>query len=195
MKSNISQLLDSVVQENEEYVREEEVTFAEYILNQSESEDNGWLFYLTDEEIEEFENDEDKADEYIREIKEYVNWHYAYSASIKIKEEDLRDILKKELENARNFSWIGWRIPIYTENNGELSSGSWLSQGSWQPDAIEVHSLHSWNMGDLGHLDENGEEDYDEDDLEEEIENSIDFVVDNFEVTAKSRTNREIELV
>ncbi len=122
---------------------------------------------------------------------------------IQIDTESLRELLKKELYNALDFSWTGWRIPIYVEEDGTLGSGGWLSQGSWQPDALEVYSLETWNMGDRGYLGEytekenleEGEEGYNDADIEYEIEESLDWIMDVFEGVASERVQRDIELI
>jgi hypothetical protein len=62
----------------------------------------------------------------------------------------LRSILERELANACGFDWTGWRIPIYVvfdeENKGTFSSGSWLSNNSWQPNSIEVYKIEKWDL-------------------------------------------------
>ena len=68
----------------------------------------------------------------------------------KIKEDELRAVLKKELRNAYDFEWTGWRIPIYyNEETGRVSSGSWLSNNSHQPDILELTSIESWSIDDV----------------------------------------------
>lgn len=119
--------------------------------------------------------------------------------TMKIDESKLRDLLKTELKNALDFAWTGWRIPIYVEDDGSLSAGGWLSQGSWQPDAIEIYSLETWNMSDRGYMGEYTEkeleEGYNDDDIDYEIEESIDWIIEHFEGVAQERTNREFELI
>lgn len=84
--------------------------------------------------------------------------------------EDLRETLKKEFENARNFEWSGWRIPIYLNSDGTTSSGSWLSRNSWQPDAHEIPvRVEAWTLDDI----EDGMES-----TEENIEHAIEQLVD-----------------
>ena len=88
----------------------------------------------------------------------------------------LRELLEKELSNACGFDWTGWRIPIYLdleENKGTFLSGGWLSNNSWQPDALEVYKIEKWD------LDEDGVE-YDENWTKvEEIENQIYYMLDD----------------
>lgn len=123
--------------------------------------------------------------------------------TIKIDETELREILKTQLANALDFAWTGWRIPIYAEEDGRLSAGNWLSRGSWQPDAIEVYSLETWNMSDIGYTGEytdkedleEGEEGYNDNDIEHEIEEAIEWIIDDFESAAEENTNRKIELI
>ena len=78
MKPSIKTRLDAVEFDNKEFIKEEDMTVAEYLLFNSEQEDQGWLYYLTDEEIEEFENNDEIANKHIEEIKEFVNKYYDY---------------------------------------------------------------------------------------------------------------------
>jgi hypothetical protein len=78
MKTNIKQIMDSYVYDNEDYIEENGGNAAEYILADTEAEDQGWLFFLSDEEIEKFENDKDFREDTIFKIKEFVNENYDY---------------------------------------------------------------------------------------------------------------------
>ena len=107
----------------------------------------------------------------------------------KLSSTELREILEKELSNACGFDWTGWRIPIYVdfdeENKGTFSSGGWLSNNSWQPDALEVYKIEKWD------LDEEGVE-YDENwSKQEEIENQIYYILDDniFEIKQSIEEN------
>lgn len=108
---------------------------------------------------------------------------------ITLSQNELRTLLEKELSNACGFDWTGWRIPIYVnldeENKGTFSSGGWLSNNSWQPDALEVYKIEKWD------LDEDGVE-YTEDWTKvEEIENQIYYMLDDniFEIKQKIEEN------
>lgn len=86
MKPNIKQLLDSFVHDNEETIIEHGYNVAEYILNDTESQDNGWLWFLTDEEIEKFEKFEQFGPErqmFVNEITAFVNKNYNYNINKK----------------------------------------------------------------------------------------------------------------
>lgn len=101
---------------------------------------------------------------------------------------ELREILKKSLYSACGFDWTGWRIPIYVDiedGKGVFSNGGWLSNNSWQPDALEVYEIEKWD------LDEDGVE-YDENWTKiEEIENQIYYMLDEyiFEIKQKIEEN------
>ena len=80
--------------------------------------------------------------------------------------------LMTEIENTKDAKFnSGWRKPIfvhefesekdildYIENHNEvsisLSFGSWISDGTWQPGAIELCALRAWECDE----DETGEE-------------------------------------
>lgn len=70
--------------------------------------------------------------------------------------------LQDEIKIAKNFSWSGWRIPIYArefnnikeleqalkekdEIDISLSFGEWISNNSWQPDALELDGIETWS--------------------------------------------------
>lgn len=98
----------------------------------------------------------------------------------KVSETSLREVLKKSLNEALDFDWTGWRIPIYVDSEGNCSSGTWLSQGSWQPDEVELPvRVESWRMPD-----EYGESP-DEADVEYEIEERIEFIINKLQDDAK----------
>jgi hypothetical protein len=78
MKNSIATLLNSYVSDSSEYIKANGGNAAEYILEDTEACDNGWLWFLSDEEIEEFEKDSNRASELIAEIIEYVNANYNY---------------------------------------------------------------------------------------------------------------------
>lgn len=81
MKNSIGTLLDSYVSDNSSFIAQNEETAAEYILRDTEAWECGWHWFLSDEEIEEFENDSARAEELVQEIKNYVNSNYDYEIS------------------------------------------------------------------------------------------------------------------
>jgi len=68
--------------------------------------------------------------------------------TIKIDYDELFLALQKEIENARDFGWTGWRIPIYVDEKGHVYAGDWLSRGSYQPGTIEIYSIKRWLTSD-----------------------------------------------
>lgn len=78
MKNSIKTLLDSYVYDNASYIKENGGNAAEYIIVDTETQNQGWLWFLSDEEIEEFENDKEKRVAHIQEIRKYVNENYNY---------------------------------------------------------------------------------------------------------------------
>jgi hypothetical protein len=79
MKSAIETLLNAYVSDNAEFIKENGGNVAEYIMNTTESEENGWLWFLTEGEIEEFETNPDRKAELIEQITTYVNENYNYN--------------------------------------------------------------------------------------------------------------------
>lgn len=78
MKHQIKTLLDSVEIDNEKFIKENEMTVADYLLEATKAEDQGFLFYLTENEKEEFEKDEKKAEHHINEIVSFISENYNY---------------------------------------------------------------------------------------------------------------------
>jgi hypothetical protein len=106
---------------------------------------------------------------------------------INVNEESLRGVLKTQLETAHDFNMQDCRIPIYVDEEGNCTSGSWLSQGSYQPNAEELPKVvEPWTMSDreyhgefvAGDLEE-GQEGYNQNDIDYEIGEIIEWYIDN----------------
>lgn len=76
MKSSIETMLNAYVYDNASYIKENGGNVAEYILRDANAMDQGWLWFLSENEIEDFENGNDAK--YIAEITDYVNNNYDY---------------------------------------------------------------------------------------------------------------------
>ena len=63
--------------------------------------------------------------------------------------DQLETVLHQAFKDAHKFEWTGWRIPIYVNEDGEVHAGSWLSNNSWQPDAIELIGIERWDVQDI----------------------------------------------
>lgn len=72
-------MLNAFVYDNSSSIKEDGGNAAEYILRNTRAQDQGWLWFLSDEEIDEFENDKEKRAAHIEEIIEYVNENYNYN--------------------------------------------------------------------------------------------------------------------
>ena len=79
MRNSIETFLNAFVSDNAEFIKENGGNVAEYIMTTTESEENGWLWFLTGEEIEEFENNSERKAELIEQIRAYVNENYNYN--------------------------------------------------------------------------------------------------------------------
>jgi hypothetical protein len=102
---------------------------------------------------------------------------------IVIDEDQLREVLKSEIENALDFSWSGWRIPIYVADSGKVSAGNWLANNSYQPGVMELIGIEAWNIEwDIyaDQLDCESEKDITEEDRKDIIEGEIDEAVDYY---------------
>lgn len=83
MKKSIATTLNSFVHDNKEFIMENGGNVAEYIIGDADARDQGWLWFLSDNEIEEFENNREKRAVHIQEIKDFVNANYNYYISDK----------------------------------------------------------------------------------------------------------------
>jgi hypothetical protein len=139
MKNNIKTLLDSVAFDNEKFIKESDQTVSEYLLENAEETDQGWLFYLSDKEIEEFENNEEKANSHIEEIKKFVNENYNYKIETLFlvdtlnnnkvvgefdSQEEVNEFLnnKESTENWENEAetFEEWKENFFTVTSGEM---------------------------------------------------------------------------
>lgn len=73
MKHNIKQLTDMHVSDSKQHITGD---VAEHLINEARSMENGYYFYLTDEEIEQFESDESIKQDLIYEIEDWIVENY-----------------------------------------------------------------------------------------------------------------------
>ena len=101
--------------------------------------------------------------------------------TIKVSTYQLRKLILKKMILTESFEWTGWRIPIYLDDiekddvgvhNYTFSAGSWLSNNSWQPDALEVYKVECWIIDEYGL-----EEDFD---VYEEVTNQANYLLDDY---------------
>lgn len=79
MKHSIKTMIDSYEMDNDEYIRESGKTVAEFILDETEAEDHGWQWFLSEEEEAEYETASPERREEIRnEIRDYLGAYYNY---------------------------------------------------------------------------------------------------------------------
>lgn len=78
MKPAILQLTKQYVQDSRQY---NEGNIAEFLLLGAESVDNGYFFYLTDDEIEEYENNSERRIELETEIKDWIKNNFDFDFS------------------------------------------------------------------------------------------------------------------
>jgi hypothetical protein len=89
MKNAIETLLNAYVSDNAAYIKENAGgNVAEYILSSAAKMENGWLWFLTGEEIEDFEANSERKAELVEQITTYVNEHYNYNLKNYDKEKD-----------------------------------------------------------------------------------------------------------
>lgn len=80
MKASIKTIMDGVVHDNREVIKENGGNVAEYLITDTEAQDQGWLWFMTDEEAEEYENASAERREEIRnDIRNWINENYNYN--------------------------------------------------------------------------------------------------------------------
>jgi hypothetical protein len=80
MRHSIKTLMDAVVHDNREVIIENGGNAADYLMRSTEALDQGWHEFLSDEEVEEYENVSSERREEIREeIRTWVNENYNYN--------------------------------------------------------------------------------------------------------------------
>lgn len=109
MKNAIETLLNSYIHDNEEYILQNGGNVANHILADTEAQDQGWLWFLSDEEIDEYENADAARREGIRnEIREYINENYNYN----LRSDELLE------------KWIVVKFPEHVEDNIRVTARS-----------------------------------------------------------------------
>lgn len=78
MKNSAYQFTRQYISDAKVY-NESSDNIAEHLILTAQSEDNGYLFYLTEDEKEEFENNSERASELIQEIEDWINENFNYT--------------------------------------------------------------------------------------------------------------------
>lgn len=73
MKANIKQTIDSIIRDNRAYIESYTNNISDYLIVDFANEDQGHCMYLTDEEIELWEKDEDEKVRLINQINDLIN--------------------------------------------------------------------------------------------------------------------------
>lgn len=73
MKKSIDTYVQSIAHDNEQYINENAITVAEYIINSAEN-GTGYYEFFDDSELEGNEPSEEQVDE----LKDYLNSNYNY---------------------------------------------------------------------------------------------------------------------
>lgn len=77
MKHSALQFTRQHLQEAKQY-QESDSNVAEYLILTAQSEENGYFSYLTEEEIEEFENDSKRREELENEVESFINENFNF---------------------------------------------------------------------------------------------------------------------
>lgn len=75
MKNSVLTLTEAHVSDSKQYING---NVAEHLINETQSMEFGYYFFLTDEEIESFEKDAEKRAELIEEVESFINENFNY---------------------------------------------------------------------------------------------------------------------
>jgi len=158
MKTSIETLLNSYVSDNKKSIIENGGNAAEYILADTEAQDQGWLWFLSDEEITDFEENKDARKRYIQEIRDFVNSNFNY----KLKSDDLmiiRNTMSDELLLVRE-GWFETKKLCETyDNNGQqvgcYNAGCYAFENSSCDIHLDFYIALSGNFGIGSLMDDN----------------------------------------
>ncbi len=73
MKTQIKQLTDAHVSDSKEYIAG---NTAVHLIEEARNMENGYYFYLSDEEIHDFETDDDRRAELIEDVEAWITENY-----------------------------------------------------------------------------------------------------------------------
>lgn len=115
MKPSIKTLLDTYIHDNKRSIISSNQTVAEYILADAEAQDQGWLWFLSEEEIVEFENATSERRNRIKnKIIDFVNENcdYSINKTIYLLENYEEEIVRKTIKLfSKAFNCSGMFIP------------------------------------------------------------------------------------
>ena len=77
MKHSALQFTRQFLQEAKQY-QDSDSNVAEYLILTAEAEENGYYSYLTEEEIDEFENDSKRREELETEVETFINDNFDF---------------------------------------------------------------------------------------------------------------------
>lgn len=124
MKNSIKTIFENSIRDNRLYIEQYGGNIAEYYREDFAYQDQGHVWYLTDEEIELWENDEDERERLINEIHDFLDDYDKYVWEF-LDNNSSRDRLFEFVEEAKeNNNYIEIEPTIssdFVEDNGELS--------------------------------------------------------------------------
>ncbi len=73
MKTTAQTLTDAHVADTKQHI---EGNVADHLINEARNAENGYYFYLTEKEIEEFETDDQRRQELVEEVENWIRENY-----------------------------------------------------------------------------------------------------------------------
>ena len=78
MKKNVKELLDAIINDNRDFIAERKIS--DYLIENLENSETGLFEYLTEEEITEVEESDEKREEMEEEVIDFINDNYDFPA-------------------------------------------------------------------------------------------------------------------
>ena len=76
MKNSVKQFTDQAVSDSNDFIND--MTVAEYLLSELESQDHGIYEYLSENEIEAYETNAEAAEALETQVRDFINENYNY---------------------------------------------------------------------------------------------------------------------
>jgi len=190
MKNSIETLLSCFVHDSRESIKESGMTAAEYIINDAKAQDQGWLWFLSNDEIDEYEaSSAERRDEIRAEITDYVNDNYSYFIEpttlqiLKNYKEQIIDQVIGLLPNAMRGDRVN-RTFLVKEKDGEITVDYFVYCGQQQLSEncfMTIKDHESFDPSDYN-VDDFEEIDFRALEWEKKIEESIDAKIEELEM-------------
>ena len=129
MKTNVLQLTEAYVADNKQYISG---NVAEHLVTNADNMENGYLEYLTDEEIEEYENDADMRNYYEECVVNFCWENFDYYLFATLSDD------KKSVNFPSGGQLDTWQVSAICERGSDEEIREYLqTQEGWEKESID----------------------------------------------------------